>query len=142
MNIEFPTFFKVDDLTDPLVMKILVRYLEHLPSEFPPKTQMDMYFVPPDILAQKLFKPLFMGAGVFSVLQCGMLHRKLDDIFSALSGLQQLGLQGTPYDYAEAHRCQQDIERLFTEMAFTVTGKHITFVDKDCHDSNTTTSQE
>ncbi len=69
-----------------------------------------------DILYPDNTKPIFLGAGNFSVRDAAMLHQRLSFALSELSGEQQNGGMGTEYNKQSGKEAEQNIKDVLRDL--------------------------
>lgn len=110
--------------------KFIVRLLDRAESAVkqtgldPDKVSLSIKLIPDSLPGrQDVFdKQIFMGSGLFSVLACNMLHGRLQDALSWLSGLQQLNGMGMESDPGEETQAIAEIKAAVDDIQRAILG--------------------
>ena len=82
----------------------------------------------------KIKGQVFMGSGQFSMVECYHLHRRLEDAFTILSGIQQPPRATSEDDFKQSQVDYEegvsDIEQIAKEICMGLTGKKIKFIEE------------
>jgi hypothetical protein len=125
-----PLTIKVSEL-DPEQCRTVGRYLSQTQTFVrgigldPDKTIIKMLVIPKELPSKKnpFSDRLFMGSGLHSVLVSNMLHQRLDDALSWLSGLQQSMGMGIESDPAVEAQAEEEIKAAVKDIQIALLGK-------------------
>lgn len=129
MNIFAPDAIRVSQIDDlkSIILRTLSKAKEAVGSIglTPDEVDLNIKLIPKFLLRkQNPFEDqLFMGMGINSVLISNMLHRRLDDALSWLSGMQQLGHQGETFDTEMFEKGKKEIEMALNDIKTALLGK-------------------